>query len=89
MNRSGFSKQRSTIISVVERSYEAPAVYLWRWVYLNSIGSYQTRYEGILPPAKPGQLPRICISQAVLPAENPTEDEIKRALAEYGFAKIC
>ena len=66
-----------------------PIAYLWRWIYLNSIGRYQTRYEGILPPAKPGQLPRICVSQAVLPAVNPTDDQVKHALSKYGFARIC
>lgn len=68
---------------------EDPVVYLRRWIYLNSISDYQTRYEGILPPAKPGQLPRICVSQAVLPRDNPTDEEIKTALGMFGYRKIC
>ena len=66
-----------------------PFFYLCRWFYLNSISDYQTRYEGILPPALKGHLPRICVSQPVIEiSRNPTEMEIEQALLNYGYRKI-
>lgn len=65
-----------------------PFFYLYRWVLLNSINNYQTRFEGFVPPEKPEWLPRICISQPVLPGSNPTPKEIRAALREYGFYEI-
>jgi len=65
-----------------------PFFYLGRWVYLNSITHYQTRYEGILPPLQGGVLPLICVSQPELPKENPSPWEIERALARFGYLRI-
>ena len=45
------------------KSNANPFFYLERWIWLNSIGEYQTRYEGILLPEIEGHLPRICVSQ--------------------------
>ncbi|MEO6788038.1 MAG: hypothetical protein ABI318_18080 [Chthoniobacteraceae bacterium] len=65
-----------------------PFFYLERWGLLNSLGEYQTRFEGIIPPEKEGWLPRICVSQPQLPGTNPTPQEIREALAKYEFREI-
>ena len=70
-----------------------PFYYLQRWLLLNSMSEYQTRFEGVVPPVSAGHLPRFCISQPVLPPQtptrvNPTEEEITTALARYGYCKI-
>jgi hypothetical protein len=65
-----------------------PFFYLRRWQLLNQIGGYQTRFEGFLPAEKPEWLPRICISQPELGGTNPTPQEIREALAKYGFAEV-
>lgn len=65
-----------------------PLFYLERWIYLNSITNFQTRYEGILPPPEGGTLPLICVSQEMLPQGNPSEVEIETALGRYGYIKI-
>jgi len=66
-----------------------PVFYLRRWFRLNSIGFYQTRYEGIIPAEIEGHLPRICVSQPVLIGSNPDEAEIEAAMLPYGFGKIA
>lgn len=65
-----------------------PFFYLERWIYLNSITRYQTRYEGLLPPLEEGALPLICISQEKLPPGNPSERNIETTLKKYGYLKI-
>ncbi len=55
---------------------------------LNHLGSYQTRFEGVLPPEEGHLIPRFCVSQPVIEAENPTPVEIELALASHGFEKI-
>jgi len=66
-----------------------PLFYLNRWVYLNSITGYQTRYEGILPPPVDGTLPLICVSQKRLPEINPKDEKtIEAALSLYGYVRI-
>jgi hypothetical protein len=65
-----------------------PFFYLTRWGLLNSISGYQTRFEGFVHSERPGWLPRICVSQPVLPGENPTPAQIREALAKYGFREI-
>jgi hypothetical protein len=65
-----------------------PFFYLKRWLLLNSIGAYQTRFEGFVPSEKPGWLPRICISQPELPGSNPTPREIRVSLQQYGFLEV-
>ena len=67
------------------RGNDDPWFYLERWRLLNSIGDYQTRLEGLISPARSGWLPRFCVSQPVLPGENPTQDEITESLAPFGF----
>jgi len=67
--------------------------YLERWICLNSISTYQTRFEGFLPPESEHHMPRVCISQPVLPPQtltrpNPTELEIEEAFLPYGFRRI-
>ena len=66
-----------------------PFFYLQRWVYLNSISDYQTRYEGVLAPERAGHLPRICVSQPFIERiRDPNEQEIEQALLRYGYRKI-
>ena len=70
-----------------------PFHYLQRWVLLNSMSEYQTRFEGVVPPSAAGHLPRFCISQPTLPPQtptcvNPAAEEIAQALAQYGYRKI-
>jgi hypothetical protein len=65
-----------------------PFFYLNRWGLLNSIGEYQTRFEGFVPAERSNWLPRICISQPALPLENPTPKQIREGLANYGFQEI-
>jgi len=66
-----------------------PVFYLFRWMILNAIGDFQTRFEGFVPPERPGWLPRICISQPALPVVNPTVPEIRKSLAQFGFVEVC
>lgn len=66
-----------------------PFFYLHRWVHLNSISEYQTRYEGVLAPERHGHLPRICVSQPFIErTRDPSEQEIEQALLPYGYRKI-
>lgn len=65
-----------------------PFLYLKRWLYLNAISEFQTRYEGILPPQHEGHLPLICISQPMLRVDNPTRREIEAAFRRYKYFKI-
>lgn len=64
-----------------------PIYYLKRWIILNTISSPITRLEGLLPPDfRSGErLPRLSISQDMLPPENPTYQEIFRAFRRVGF----
>lgn len=67
--------------------------YLERWIYLNSISTYQTRFEGFVPPENERHMPRVCISQPVLPPHtandpNPNEREIQDAFLPHGYQKI-
>ena len=66
-----------------------PFHYLRRWVCLNSISEYRTRYEGVLAPERVGHLPRICVSQPFIErTRDPSEQEIEQALLPYGYRKI-
>jgi hypothetical protein len=66
-----------------------PRYYLKRWVILNSLGGYQTRFEGILPPEKPHWAPRICVSQPWIDGlANPTVGQIENAMKSFGFASV-
>ena len=65
-----------------------PFFYLERWVYLNCISEYQTRFEGFMPSEKSGWLPRICVSQPELPGSNPAPQEIREALSKYRFCEV-
>jgi len=65
-----------------------PFFYLKRWLLLNSISEFQTRFEGIVPPLQSAWLPMICISQPTLGPKNPTQGEIINAMANYDFIKI-
>lgn len=62
--------------------------YLKRWILLNSLGGYKTRFEGILPPEKPHWLPRICISQPWLDGSNPDSETISRLMRNAGFLEV-
>lgn len=65
-----------------------PFFYLERWVFLNCISGFQTRFEGFMPSEKTGWLPRICVSQPELPGSNPTPQEIREALSKYRFHEV-
>jgi hypothetical protein len=65
-----------------------PRFYLRRWILLNRIGGYKTRFEGILPPEAAHWAPRICISQPWLDEMNPSPAEITRSMLEVGFIEI-
>lgn len=65
-----------------------PRFYLRRWILLNGLGGYRTRYEGILPPERPDWAPRICVSQPWIDAPNPSSQEIERAMLSFGFVLI-
>lgn len=62
--------------------------YLKRWILLNSLGGYKTRFEGVLPPEKPNWLPRICISQPWLDGRNPGSGTISRLMRNAGFLEV-
>jgi len=67
---------------------EDPAFYLRRWMLLNHLGEYQTRFEGFLPPEENLRMPRICISQPTIDAPNPSRREIQAALGGFGFVQV-
>jgi len=69
----------------IARGNDDPWFYLERWRLLNSIGDYQTRIEGLITPERNGWLPRICVSQSVLPGVNPTQNEITESLLPFDF----
>lgn len=62
--------------------------YLRRWILLNSLGGYKTRFEAILPAENPKWVPRICISQPWLDGSNPSARMISRSMVETGFLEI-
>jgi hypothetical protein len=65
-----------------------PRIYIRRWMLLNTLGEYQTRYEGLLWSQEDLFVPRICVSQPFLESENPSESEIAKSLAQYGYQRI-
>ncbi len=65
-----------------------PFIYLKRWELLNSIGDYQTRFEGFVAPERDGWMPRICVSQPVLTDPVPTQKDITDALIPYGYHEV-
>jgi hypothetical protein len=70
------------------RGNDDPFIYLKRWQLLNSIGDYETRFEGFLAPERPGWLPRICVSQPVLTDPVPTQAQITAALQTFGYREV-
>ena len=68
-----------------------PIYYLRRWIILNTIAAPITRFEGLLPPdfLRGERLPRLSISQDMLPPENPNYQEIVRAFRRIGFINIA
>ena len=66
---------------------EDPIFYLRRWMLLNQLGEYQTRFEGFLPPECRLRMPHICVSQPTIDAPNPTRREIHLLLASFGFVE--
>jgi hypothetical protein len=67
---------------------EDPVFYLKRWMLLNHLGEYQTRFEGWLPPDGNLRVPRICISQPMIESPNPSRSEMRQALEAFGFRCI-
>ena len=65
-----------------------PRFYLRRWILLNELGDYKTRFEGILPPERARWMPRICVSQPWLPGTNPSARDISHLMAATGFVEV-
>jgi hypothetical protein len=55
---------------------------------LNSMSSFRTRFEGLLPAELPQRVPRICVSQPLVPGNNPERAAIATSLSLHGFEKI-
>ena len=62
--------------------------YFRRWVILNALGGFKTRFEGILPSERLHWLPRICVSQPWLDGGNPNEATISKSMTNVGFREI-
>jgi hypothetical protein len=75
---------------VISTENPDPRYYLNRWIILNSIAPPITRFEGLLPPdfRKAEKLPRLAISQRILPPENPTLQAIIRGFRDIGFIEV-
>lgn len=75
---------------VISTGNPDPRYYLNRWIILNSIAPPITRFEGLLPPdfRKGEMLPRLAISQRMLPPENPTHRDIVKGFREIGFIEV-
>ena len=67
---------------------EDPVFYLRRWMLLNSMSSFRTRFEGLLPAELPQLVPRVCVSQPLVPGKNPERAAIATSLSLHGFGKI-
>lgn len=70
------------------QSQSDPILYLKRWFFLNLLGDYQTRYEGILLPDREGHLPKICVSQEALRIDNPDLYLIEKAFKQNDYLKV-
>ncbi len=75
---------------VISSGNPDPVKYLKRWIILNNIGPPVTRFEGLLPPdfLHNERLPRLAISQRMLPPENPTHQEIVKGFRRIGFIEV-
>ncbi len=75
---------------VISTGNPDPRYYLNRWIILNRIAAPITRFEGLLPPdfLKGEKLPRLAISQRMLPPENPTLQAIIRGFRDIGFIEV-
>jgi hypothetical protein len=67
---------------------EDPIFYLRRWMLLNCVSGFLTRFEGLLPAEAPRRVPRVCVSQPLLPGLNPARSAIAASLSIYGFNNI-
>jgi hypothetical protein len=67
---------------------ESPVFYLQRWMLLNFISDYRTRFEGMLPEQVGLRLPRICVSQPQITAGNPGRSAICDGMAQFGFKQV-
>jgi hypothetical protein len=75
---------------VISTGNPDPRYYLNRWIILNNIAPPVTRFEGLLPPdfLKNEKLPRLAISQRMLPPENPSLHAIIKGFREIGFIEV-
>lgn len=75
---------------VISTGNPDPRYYLNRWIILNSIAPPITRFEGLLPPdfRKGEKLPRLAISQRMLPPENPIHRDIVKGFRDIGFIEV-
>jgi len=67
---------------------DSPAFYLQRWMLLNFVSDFRTRFEGVLPQQVGLHLPRICVSQPQITARNPERSAIRGSMAKFGFRRI-
>ncbi|MEO8614096.1 MAG: hypothetical protein ABI600_03065 [Luteolibacter sp.] len=77
--------------NVISSGNPDPCYYLRRWIILKNIGPPVTRFEGLLPPdfLNGERLPRLSISQRMLPPENPSYQEIINAFHKIGFIEVA
>lgn len=67
---------------------ENPIFYLQRWMLLNFISDYPTRFEGMLPAQSGLRFPRVCVSQPQITARNPERSTIRNGMAQFGFKHL-
>jgi len=72
----------------IAKGNEDPWFYLKRWWLLNTLFDYETRLEAIVPPAREGWLPRICVSQPYVEGGNSSERDLDKAFERYGYIKV-
>jgi len=77
-----------TGFNFLARGNDDPFIYLNRWQLLNSIGDYQTRFEGFVAPEREGWMPRICMSQPVLTDPVPNQKDITHSLNPFGYFPV-
>lgn len=76
---------------VIPTGNSDPRHYLRRWIILNTIGPAITRFEGLLPPDSDlgERLPRLVVSQDMLPQFNPDFRDVVTAFRDIGFVQIA
>lgn len=55
---------------------------------LNFISDYRTRFEGMLPEQAGLRVPRFCVSQPQITADNPGRSAIRDGMEQFGFKQV-